>query len=128
MLHFAGERGVATEDVLTEAGVEASIFVDSEARLPRERWTEVWRVVERRLGDPAVAIHLARAIPFGAFDVLDYLAVTSPTVGEGISRASRYFRLVHDQVSLEIETSGDVSRVHYRFSGESFGAERYSEE
>lgn len=128
LLHFAGERGVATEDVLTEAGVEASIFVDSEARLPRERWTEVWRVVERRLGDPAVAIHVARAIPFGAFDVLDYLAVTSPTVGQGISRASRYFRLVHDQVSLEIETSGDVSRVHYRFSGESFGAERYSSE
>jgi AraC-like DNA-binding protein len=128
LLHFAHQRGVNSEIVLAEAGVDHAIFADTEARLPRERWAAVWRVLEGKLGDPAIAVHLAYAIPFGAFDVLDYVAVTSPTIGEGIIRASRYFRLVHDQVNLEIEGCGEFSRIHYRFAGESFGADRYSSE
>jgi AraC-like DNA-binding protein len=50
----------------------------------------------------------------GAYPLVDYLVLTSETVGGGLRNLSQYFRLVVDApVSLELRDEGDVVRAYY---------------
>ena len=50
---------------------------------------------------PNLALRLAMVVPIGAYPLLDYLVVTSDSVGEGLQQLARYFRLVGNPVVLE---------------------------
>ena len=51
---------------------------------------------------PNLGLELARMTPIGAYPLLDYLVVTSDTVGSGVQQLARYLRLVGNPVDLEV--------------------------
>jgi AraC-like DNA-binding protein len=56
---------------------------------------------------PNLGLELARITPLGAAPLLDYLVVTSDTVGAGVRQLARYFRLVGNPVTLEVHEEGE---------------------
>jgi hypothetical protein len=62
----------------------------------------------------ATALQLAAPtiLPVGAYRVFDYMVDASATVGEGIGRFARFFRLIADAMRLSMETQGDERRLH----------------
>jgi AraC-like DNA-binding protein len=60
---------------------------------------------------------LAAETPLGAFRLLDYLILTSETVGDGFKQNARYFGLVGAPFVLDIRDDEDPIRVIYVNSG-----------
>ena len=53
---------------------------------------------------------IAAETPIGAFPLIDYLVLTSESVGQGLKKLSQYFRLVDFPVFLNIEEKSRVFR------------------
>ena len=60
---------------------------------------------------PNLALELARLTPMGAYPLLDYLVLTSDTVGAGVRQLARYFRLVGNPVVITSHEDVDPIRV-----------------
>ena len=60
---------------------------------------------------PNLALELARLTPIGAYPLLDYLVLTSDTVGAGVRQLARYFRLIGNPVVITVHEDVDPIRV-----------------
>jgi AraC-like DNA-binding protein len=56
---------------------------------------------------------LGAVTPLGAIPLLDYLILTSDTVGQGFEQEARYFRLLNAPFTLDIQRKEDPVRVVY---------------
>lgn len=128
IIAYAVARGADREDVLDETGIDAGVLADPDGRIDRSEMLALWRAIARRLGDPAIALAVSRALPFGAYDVLDYAFATSPTVRDGMDVVRRYLRLFVDDAEMVLEERGDVTVLGYRLLHDDGGLERFSSE
>ena len=101
-----------TDEALSEH--EGAVSVDACERLFAE--------AARQRALPNLPLRLACEVPMGAFPLLDYLALSSATVGEGLSRLSRYLSLASDAVAFDIEDGPDATRIVYT-KGSAFGVQ-----
>jgi Arabinose-binding domain of AraC transcription regulator, N-term len=58
-----------------------------------------------------LALQLAAGTPVGTTPLLDYLIVSSDSVGQGLDRLIRYLRLVNPGLRLAIEDRREPVRV-----------------
>jgi AraC-like DNA-binding protein len=87
---------------------------DPDTRVPHRVAIALLELAERGTGDRAIGLHAAERIEPGDFDVLEYAARSSNTIGEGIATANRYLRLVHDVAEFTLETDGITAFWRYR--------------
>jgi AraC-like DNA-binding protein len=66
---------------------------------------------------------LAQVTPIGAFPLLDYLVLTSDTVGAAIHQLVRYLRLVGNPVVMDIDEREDPVRIEVRAGASPFAVE-----
>lgn len=102
---FAG-LGIDTEAVLREAGFADGELDEPDGRIALPRLYKLWEVADRRWGRPALGLETGAAVPVGAYDVLDYLVLTAPTLGEGIADLARSFPLVTRTVGFRAHQEG----------------------
>lgn len=96
------KRGIDIEPVLQEAQLSRDVLQSVESRLPFESVRRLWEVSATAAHDRSFGVHVAEALPRGAFDVIDYLLSASATVGEGLLRFAQYLRLVSEHVHLQL--------------------------
>jgi len=108
MVTAAEARGFPTDDLLQRASLTRETLEDPDARIPGRAALELWHSLIERTGDPALQLMAPTQLPFGAYRVIDYLVGASGTVGEGIERFARFFRLIADAITLVIERNGDA--------------------
>lgn len=108
MVRAAESRGVATVDILRRAKIDRVALEDPDTRLPAPVVLAIWNALIERTGDPTLQLSAPTCLPFGAYRAIDYLVGTSGTVGEGIGRFVRFFRLVADAVDLTIGSEQDT--------------------
>ncbi|MHC4923756.1 MAG: AraC family transcriptional regulator [Planctomycetota bacterium] len=75
---------------------------DPDARLPHPTVLRIWRELAALSGDQALQLRAPRLPPYGAYRVLDYLVVATPTLGEWFPLFARYFRLINNGVDLQV--------------------------
>ena len=68
-------------------------------------------------------LQLALRTHVGASDMLDYLIVSSETVGQGLHRLARYLRLVNPGIRVQVEDAEDPVRVVVERAAGDFEAE-----
>jgi AraC-like DNA-binding protein len=107
MVRTAEARGVETADLLDQAGLTHAFLEDPDSRLPGPTVIGIWNALRARAGDPALQLVAPTTLPFGAYRVIDYLVGASATVGEGVERFARFFKLIADSVSLTTSEQGD---------------------
>jgi AraC-type transcriptional regulator len=61
--------------------------------------------------------------PLGADPLLDYIVLTSETVGAGVRGLARYFRLVGSPVAIEKHEDSDPIRIELGGGAAAFGVE-----
>jgi AraC-like DNA-binding protein len=108
MVREAEGRGVRTADLIERAGLTRALIEDPDARLPAPTVLAIWETLRARVHDPALQLRAPMALPFGAYRVIDYLVAASRTVGDGVERFARFFRLIADAVVLTVERDGDA--------------------
>lgn len=107
LLAACRRAGMDTAALLADAGLTAAEVEEPEGRLRGEAVSALWRLALQRSPDPFIGLHAATAVPFGAYRVIDFLAASSPTVGEAITRVARYFPLVNSAIELRITEGRD---------------------
>lgn len=98
--------GFDAERLREAAGVTREALDDPDARFPFEVSATVLRtaMAERPLSH--IGLRLAASVPFGAYDVVDYLVFSCDRVRDGLERLARYFATVTQVVSLHVEDHG----------------------
>lgn len=102
LLAACGRLGLDTGAMLAAARLTAAEVDDPDGRLPGEAVAALWQAALERSRDPGLGLRVALAVPFGAYRVIDFLAASAPTVGEGLLRVARYFRLINSALSWEV--------------------------
>jgi AraC-like DNA-binding protein len=107
LLEACARLGIDPDEVLRQAGLCREHLEPSDRRLTREQASALWAAAYRVSGDPDLALHAAEATPFGAYRVIDYLALNAASVGEAFERCAHYFPLINTAVRLPIAMLGD---------------------
>jgi AraC-like DNA-binding protein len=92
-----------TGALLAAANLTAAQVNDPDGRLPGEAVSALWQAALKLSGDPGLGLRVALAVPFGAYRVIDFLAASAPTVGEGLRRVARYFPIINSALTWEID-------------------------
>ena len=117
-----GRVGYETGRLLASAGIPPSDANDPDARIPSESLGRIIAAAQQQRFTPNLAMELARVTALGEFPLLDYLVMTSDTVGAGIAQLARYYRLIGNPVVIELQESPDEIRVAM-LSGAPFSVE-----
>src|SRR5579863_7890959 len=79
----------------------AEIVGDDDARVSPAQFCVAWAEAIRATGDAQLALAIARAIPPGAFGIVEYVCRSAPTLGEALRQWVRYLNLLDDAVEVE---------------------------
>jgi AraC-like DNA-binding protein len=104
--------GYEIDDQFAQVGIQQSdLERDPDARIP----CAVWLPIMQRALQPRplknFLFKAAAAIPIGSFPLLDYLIVTSDSVGAAVRQLKRYLALVDSPHIIAIEDGDDSVRV-----------------
>ena len=111
MLHGLEQLGYDLEALLASAGLQRRDVEDPDAFLSPKACAAVFENADRERRVPNLALQLAQRTPVGANPLLDYLLVTSDSVGQSLERLTRYLRLVNPSLVLAIRRECSPVRV-----------------
>ncbi len=97
--------------LLAAAGVRGVDLHDPDARVPCDVIGALVAYAQRERFTPNIALAIAKVTPLGVYPLLDYLVVTSESVGAGLEQLARYLRLVGSPSTVEIHDAGGSIRV-----------------
>ncbi|WP_426409950.1 AraC family transcriptional regulator ligand-binding domain-containing protein [Bradyrhizobium ganzhouense] len=94
------EAGIKADGLLSKAGLTLKQIEDRKARLSAESQIKFLELGAEALQDDSLGFHLARDFDLREIGLLYYVAASSGTIAEAISKAERYCRLANEGISL----------------------------
>ncbi len=101
---------------LARAHALGEAMSDVDARFPHAAWMALWQDIVRRTGRDSLGIEAAEGLPWGHWDVMDYLFGTSDTLDTALRRFERYFAIISTGVQHVIERDGATVRIVRRYA------------
>jgi AraC-like DNA-binding protein len=105
--------GYDVDRLLADIGMARSDLPDPDRLIPCEVVGALFHRAQQIRPLKNLWARLGAVTPLGALPLLDYLILTSDTVGRGAEQASRYFRLIGAPFLLDIRSDEDPVRVVY---------------
>jgi AraC-like DNA-binding protein len=115
--------GYAIDPLLAAAAIRRRDLDDPDARIPCEALGAIIECAQRERFTPNLGLELARVTPPGSSPLLDYLVLTSDTVGAGMRQLTRYLHLVGNPVVFELHEGDDLIHVGMAAGAAPFGIE-----
>jgi len=106
-------EGGALEAVLSEAGIAWSIYTDPAARIPRTLSHDFFRVVAAHARHPAIGLVAAKHQDAAQFQMIEYLAASSPDVDSAVTGFMRFQSLITDAQVFSLTREGDDLLLAY---------------
>ncbi|MFP5429408.1 MAG: AraC family transcriptional regulator [Gammaproteobacteria bacterium] len=109
--------GLSRDKVLAEAGIQPEQLLDNNGRLPGDVLQKLLNYVLPRCGNPLFGLQTSQFIQPGSYSVMGYIAMTSNTLAEAVSRMPQYEKLVGDMgtSTVAFEPGAIVVSWHCRF-------------
>ena len=111
MLRVLEHLGYELDALLESAGLRRSDVENPDVYIDPAACAAVFAAAVRKRRMPNLAAQLALHTPVGVTPLLDYLVVSSDSVGQGLDRLTRYLRLVNPGIRLVIDNTRDPVRV-----------------
>jgi AraC-like DNA-binding protein len=111
MFRVLSELGYELDALLAAAGLDRSDVEDPDSAIAPSACAAVFAAAQRERRVRNLPLQLAARTPVGATPLLDYLIVSSDSVGEGLHRLARYLRLANPGVRLVIDEESSPVRV-----------------
>jgi AraC-like DNA-binding protein len=99
--------------MLGAAGLTRDGLAEQDRPITVEACDKFYGEAARQRVVPNLPLRLACEIPMGAYPLLDYLVLSSATVGDGLRRLSRYLSLASEAIAFDVEEDADVTRIVY---------------
>jgi AraC-like DNA-binding protein len=115
--------GYDAQALLASAGLKEDDLRNPDGRVACEAYGTVLTRAQQHRFTPNLALALARVTPLGAWPLLDYLVLTSDTVGNGVHQLVRYLRLTGNPVTVTIRDESDPVRIEMTTTVQPFAME-----
>jgi AraC-like DNA-binding protein len=109
LVHAASAVGVDPVTLLARIGVTEQ-ELERDTSIPTHVFAQAWQVAPELSGDPLFGLRAGEHAELGSYDVLDYLFLTSATLGDACRALERYYRIVTEIWKLDLLVEGDVAR------------------
>ena len=105
--------GVDARTLLRDAGVQATVLYDADARRSLEQHRALWGAARAQLPNTDLGLTVGTRMALGRFGLLEHLIQTAQTLREAVEQAAQYWRLVTDDDKeirlLEVSTSSQAA-------------------
>jgi AraC-like DNA-binding protein len=128
LLEAFARAGGKPAALLRRIGVPAEALREPDDRVPLDALLRAWELAPELVGDDAFGLHVGARLPRGSFGLIEYLARTSATLGEGLERVVRFQRLLHDRARLSLALSDAQATISARIADLPGGAPRHFNE
>ncbi|HEY0546410.1 MAG TPA: AraC family transcriptional regulator [Pyrinomonadaceae bacterium] len=115
IVNAAELSGVRAQELYRAVGLNPQLLDDPDNRIPFSQIVALYEQGARLTGDDAFGLHVGESTSVKMFDVVGYAVANSRTLGDALSRASRYHMIWNDGAELSLETDGALSRLAYRY-------------
>jgi len=105
------QLGHDVDALLAEIGLRRTDLNDPDRRVACDAVGVLFCRAQEERFTPNLGLALALATPLGAYPLIDYLVVTSDTVGDGLAQLARYLRIADSPMSVQVHTEEDPVRV-----------------
>jgi AraC-like DNA-binding protein len=109
--------------VVGAAAINRADLDDPDGRIPCASTEAMFQHAMRERPIRNLGARIAAVTPIGAFPMIDYLVVTSDSVGAGLKQLARYHRLVGVPIQLDVHDDEDPVRVVFEGLPSAFGFE-----
>jgi AraC-like DNA-binding protein len=123
MMNALGRLGYDADSLLGSVGLRSSDLSDPDGRIPCEKYGSILSRAQKERFTPNLALELARLTPVGTYPLLDYLVLTSDTVGAGVHQLAHYFRLIGGPAEITVREGVDPIRVEVSATAAPFTVE-----
>jgi AraC-like DNA-binding protein len=103
--------GLDGDLLLADAQLSRTTLADPDARVTEQAHSRMIRAALAIKPSTSFALELAAHVPMGAYEVVDYLVLSSDTVLAGMHQLARYFRLISDTLLLKISDHDGGARL-----------------
>lgn len=111
----AEASGVRPEELYRAVGLDPSLLGDADNRIPYSQIVELYETAAHLTGDDAFGLHLSERTSPKVFDLLGYVLLNSPTLGEAVGRIVRYHSIWTDGAGYDLEIKGELARLGYHY-------------
>jgi len=105
-----------SQNLFDELGLDSSQSYDPNARYPISKIFELLLRAAELSGDPEFSLKVSRHLPQTYIPALGLLFASSDNLYKGLEALCRFFELVNDGVTLEMQHQGDSVFLDYRLS------------
>jgi AraC-like DNA-binding protein len=109
LVHAASTVGVDRDALLGRIGVAVEAL-EHDTSIPTPVFAHAWHVAPELSGDPLFGLHAGEHAELGSYDILDYLFLTSATLGDACRALERYYPIVTEVWKLDLIVDGELAR------------------
>jgi AraC-like DNA-binding protein len=103
--------GYDRRTLMSAAALREDDLRNPDARIACSAYGTLIARAQQERPTPNLSLELARVTPLGAWPLLDYLVLTSDTVGRGVAQLVRYFRVTGSPVDLIVREDAESVRI-----------------
>ncbi|QHE86041.1 AraC family transcriptional regulator [Hydrogenophaga sp. BPS33] len=100
-------QGLDAPRLLCAAGIDGAVLRDPDARVEVEKISRLWEVAVAWSGKPALGMDRELPARHVNFDAIGYVMLASPSLKAGLMSLARYYAVISDAITLELEPEGD---------------------
>lgn len=108
MLQYLDAQGIPRHEAMSACAIDPDFASGPDHRVAGGRVEELWRFAISRTRDSLIGLHMTEAYNPGALDILGYVILSAPTIGDVLDRVSRYARILNDGLRIDIERERTV--------------------
>jgi AraC-like DNA-binding protein len=109
LVHAAGAVGVDRAKLLARIEV-TPLELERDTSVPTMVVAHAWQVAPELSGDPLFGLHAGEHADIGTYDILDYLFLTSATLGDACRAMERYHRILSELWRLDLVVDDRIAR------------------
>jgi AraC-like DNA-binding protein len=100
-------------ELLEELEIPSDLLEDQEARLPIEKYHQLWQQAKTISNDPAIGLHVGQQSSAELMGLVANVLVHSDSLEQGIEQYVRLFGLVNNGIELTFDKQGTLSVIEF---------------
>lgn len=106
----AGAQGWDVPALLARAGISQELLENPQSRVSPQQYGALWHVLAQALDDEFFGMD-SRPMRYGSFAILCHSLLDCRNLGHALSRAIRFFALILDDMTGELQCDGEQASI-----------------
>ncbi len=113
MLIYLRSLGIDNEAYLRSFGMDPSVVLAPDARIPVETYLLIQEEAARRVNDPCFGLHMGEYAQAGSWSIIGYMMMNCRTLAEAFEKAGRYARIIGNLIDARARIGLNKVRLIY---------------